>query len=163
MSKVVEYVPKVWELPSEGMHQAVVHSVDFIDDKDENGEDRHRVRIKVETDQMDTKTGNPLSTLSTFTRSMHENSYLRKAVRQMLGTDPGLRYDLDLLIGLNLTIMVEHVQYNNRTFANVSAFSKARPDAVKLIPSPIVAKNGLTRSANSGIPKAEIPDNDIPF
>ena len=88
-----------------------------------------------------------------FNQTMHEKSALRKAVRAILGRDPGATYDVMKLLGAKVTIIVQHNEHEGTVYANVVAMVRAGGNGNNGNSTPVAAAN---------VHGLNITDDDLP-
>jgi hypothetical protein len=128
MPMVVSSPKKQYELPDEGTALAVLADVIDLGKVETAYGPKERVRFKWFVEQTG-KDGKPINLIQSFNKSMHEKSTLRKTVKSVLGRDPGDSFDLETLIGSNARLVIEHNEYEGRTFANITAVIKPEKGA----------------------------------
>jgi hypothetical protein len=138
MPLIVSTTPKQYELPDEGEHLAVLADVIDLGEVDTQYGKRDRVRKIWLVDQRD-KEGKLIAVAHSYTKSLHEKSSLRKAIKAILGRDPGNSMDLETLLGTNMRLVIEHREYDDRTFAAIAVMLRPRKgDPVLRVPGDFV-------------------------
>ena len=108
-------------IPSEGAHIATVKDVRDLGIRPTSYGDKHQLRLDWLLDET-SEAGQALMAFQTFTASLGEKSNLRKAIKSILGRDPGPEYDTDDLIGRRATLVLGHDEGSGgRIYANVRA------------------------------------------
>jgi hypothetical protein len=97
------------------------------------------------------------SVIEQFTVSLHERSKLRPRVTQIIGGDPGEKFDLETLVGKQVQGIITHVERNGKKYANITAIFKAAPGQAVVPPATGKPNGGPVTAANP------ITDADIPF
>lgn len=103
-----------FEKPTEGTHTGVLVEVKDLGvvpkfNKYKNKiEDWHGIRFRWEVDERD-KEGRRKAVFETFTLSLGDKARLKPRVASILGKDPGKKYDVMLLQGVNMQLVVAHV------------------------------------------------------
>jgi hypothetical protein len=111
--------------------------------------ENHKVRLRYVDSKGD-------SVIESFTVSLHKNSRLLPRVTQIIGADPGSKFDLETLVGKQLQIVVTHVERNGKKYANIAAVMK--PAAGQAVVPPATGKpNGGPVTATNPITDADIP------
>jgi hypothetical protein len=138
MSLIVTTTPKQYELPDEGEHLAVLADVIDLGEVDTQYGKKDRVRFIWLVEQRD-KEGKLIAVVISYTKSLHDKASLRKAVKAILGRDPGNSLDLETLLGTNMRLVIEHSEYEGRAFAAIAVMLRPRKgDAVLRVPSDFV-------------------------
>lgn len=114
-----------YPIPTEGAHPATLKAVRDLGTVQTAYGPKHRVRFDWLLDETSPE-GAALMCFQTLNVSFADTSALRKAVRQILGRDPGNRFDLETLLGRRVTLVVGHDEANGRTYANVRAILAVR-------------------------------------
>jgi hypothetical protein len=169
---------KQYELPKEGMHQAVLAEVNDLGLQTQtfNGvtEQVPTVQFIWQVEQLD-KEGKRILLFERFRKSLGEKANLRKRIVDMFGKEPPLTLNVSKLVGSNAQILVSHVASKKDpsiTYANVKAVLKHDPAKPKLevilierkkkeevktaVQAPSVAGTAVTAAS-------PINDDDIPF
>jgi len=155
-----------FEIPSEGLHAAVI--VDVIDlgtvvvnFKGQSKEQEH-VRIIWRVDEKDSQ-GRYKTTLSQLNRSLNEKSKLYAILRGLYGSVPETVV-LNKLVGQQAQLLIVHNTVGDRTFANIAQVLK--PKAGQAVPTEgyrtkaerDAEKSAMQRNPHSGgVPTAVIP------
>lgn len=162
MPIIIDSAPKPYELPDEGEHVAVLADVEDRGVRDTKYGSQFQVRLWFLVDQKNSN-GKHIKVTRTYNKSLNETSSLRKDVKSILGNDPGYKYDIEKLIGLNVRLVIEHQTREGRTFAGVAAILKpAKGGKVLTIPNEFVRAqtkntNGTTTNATAPTPLALTP------
>ena len=143
-----------YELLPEGTYPAVVESVvEGITRKTREGE-KPAVRIKFDTEKLG-KDGKKLSAVLSANRTVGPGSSLAKYAKQITGRVPVPgQFDPQSLVGMKVTIEIEHHENNGRVYANVVHISKRSARS---------GTNGGTKAAagTGGIAKTNVHGVDI--
>jgi hypothetical protein len=116
-----------FEIPTEGPHPAVLHKVKDLGIQETRFGPKHRVRFMWKIMDETNANGNPKFAFQAFNVSFDPKSQLYKFVRQILGQAPPSEFDLELLIGTEATIVVEHNTGSDGTvYANISAVVRGK-------------------------------------
>jgi len=158
--------PREYENAPEGPCRAVcVDSVDlgFVDGTYGKKE---KVKLVFETEHESEKTpGRRLTVSARFTASIHPKSSLSKFVKSWTGRAPSsdAEFDTEKLVGIPAQLMLEHNEYQGKTFVNITAIGKAGKDPLKPSGDYVRAaerEGGAGKEEDGGSP----PDgDDIPF
>ena len=118
-----------WPVAPEGAEPATIKNVKDLGIRATNFGDKHQLRLDWLLDKL-SDDGRELMVFQTFTASLGDKSNLRKAIRQILGRDPGPEYDTDDLIGRRATLVLGHDEGSGgRVYANVRAILTLREGA----------------------------------
>lgn len=161
---------KNFENASEGTHQAVLVEVKDLGEIEgfnmftKKTEKVHKIMFRYEVEERDSESRR-IALFERFRWSLHEKSKLRPRVKQLLGRDPGTEFDVELLVGTNMNIMVEHVQGKKdptKTYANIVGMVKLAKGA-KLLP--IIDPEVVLGQDSREVEKEEnaVDENSIPF
>jgi hypothetical protein len=119
---------KQYEIPDEGGHPGTLIQVRDLGTVETKFGPRPRVRLVWELDAL-ASDGRHLRAYQAFNKSFDSKSYLRKAVRQILGHDPGDTFDLESLVGLHRLVVIGHDDGpEGRIFANIRAVLPLREE-----------------------------------
>jgi hypothetical protein len=125
MSLIVEsggHNNKQYPVASEGAHRAQLLQVKDLGLQETRFGAKHRVRFVWEIEDERAPDGSTLRCFQSFNLSFDVKSHLRKAVKQILGRDPGDRFDLESLAGTRATLIVGHDEgAEGKLYANVRA------------------------------------------
>jgi hypothetical protein len=115
---------KVFELPDEGVHTVTITEVQDLGLVETNFGTKDRVRIVLECQDQKDSEGNPIKLFITATKSLHPKSTLGNTLTQ-LQVPVGAEFDLEDLVGLTKSAVVQHNEGNNgKTYANIVSFLK---------------------------------------
>lgn len=166
---------KQWELPKEGMHQAVLAEVNDLglQTVTYKGESKqvHQVQFIWQTEEKDSD-GKRKLLFERFTKSLAEKANLRGRIRDMFGKEPPLTLNLSNLVGSNVQVLVVHVTGKSdpsKTYANIKAILKHDASKPKIEAIPIERKKkdeAKVSPAIAGTSVTEenpITDNDLPW
>lgn len=154
---------KTFEIPDEGSHLAVLAQVKDLGEVEgynqftKKVEKVHKVMFRWEVEQRDEE-GRRRAVFERFRLSLHEKAKLKARVKQIIGKEPGPTYDVETLVGANVTLVIEHKQGTkdpSKTYANVAAVLKAAKGAKTI---PVVDPQAPAPTDN-----APITDEDVPF
>lgn len=107
------------EIPSEGLHAARLLKVKDLGQIESRFGLQHRVRFIFEVlDESDSNGKNKLA-FSSYNLSLNHKSLLFKAVKSLLGEEPPATLDLEMLVGIECQVLIEHNQANGITYANI--------------------------------------------
>jgi hypothetical protein len=110
---------KDFELPADGLYQAVLADVVDLGEQPTNFGDKHRARFVYILSETDSE-GRPFRLFQQLNVSLHEKSGMAKVVRRLLGKDPGESFDLDLLIGKQCQLdVVQNEGKEGKVYANI--------------------------------------------
>lgn len=164
---------KEFKKASEGTHQSVLNSIDDlgIEDVVYQGKSKkvHMLRLFWQTEEKDDD-GSPVFVTEKMSLSLHEKSKLYARVKGLFGKNPPASLDTDKLIGTNTNIVVVHNPgkgaNEGKTYANIVATLKLRPDQKKLEIIPRKKKEDATPLSNAGTAVTEdnpITSEDVPW
>jgi hypothetical protein len=162
---------KVFPIPAEGLQQFVISEVKDLGmeavpadilarnraDAVKKGQDPNKVKTEVHKARIRYVNADGDSVIEKFTVSMHERSKLRPRVAQIIGKDPGDKFDLETLVGRQVQAVVSHVVKGDKTYANVAAIMKPAPGQAVVPPATGKPNGGPVTATNP------ITDADIPF
>jgi hypothetical protein len=112
---------KEFEIPEDGLYQAVLADVVDLGEQPTQFGDKHRARFIYILSETDSE-GRPFRLMQQLNVSLHEKSGMAKIVKRLLGKDPGESFDLDLLIGKQCQLdVIRNEGKEGRIFANVNA------------------------------------------
>ena len=169
--KWVRYKPKQFELPAEGVQRGKLVEIEELGkEKTPSGEEKDKVRFIWELDQTNSS-GAPFQVREKFNRTMHPDSWLHKAVAEIIGRDPGTDFDLDTLQDVEVDLVLKHSNPSEKgvRYANVVTHlrpkTKAEAAEERSVSVAILkVKQGAALPPTDTPPaKAEGTDNDIPF
>jgi len=111
---------KDFEIPADGLYQAVLADVIDLGDQPTNYGTKHRVRFIFILSDTDSD-GRPFRLMQQMSLSLHEKSIMFKAVRRLLGKDPGESLDLETLIGKQCQLdVIQNEGAEGKIFANIA-------------------------------------------
>src|SRR6185437_4476011 len=116
---IVKAKPKSpWPLAPEGVHLATLIEVRDMGMVEGDYGPKHRARFVWEIEH----NGAKYRVFQSFNVSMDAKAHLRKAIADIIGRDPGEKFDLDTLVGSVAPLVLGHDEGNNGiTYANVRA------------------------------------------
>lgn len=160
-----------FELPKEGMVQAVIAEVKDLGLQKETYEGKERevpkIYIRWQLAELDPKSNNePKRIYEYFTFSLHEKSNLRKRVVQIIKKEPEETFDFLKLVGVQRNVVIEH--YTNKAGKNKAKIGSILPlnaGQAKLEIVPIRKKDEAKEApkSNAITESNPITDDDIPF
>ena len=162
MTLIVKYVKRQFEIPDEGTHLATLVEIQRLGPVQTAYGVRNKLLSVFETDQLD-REGKPRRAFKRFTETLHPKSALRKAIRSIIGEDPGDEFDLARLIGRTVQIVIEHQESEGSAYANITAIMRVKSTEPPAAGTPVVHTSGpkLPRPKNSSGSAEALPD-DIP-
>lgn len=112
---------KVFEKPVSGVYNGVLADVVYTKDEQTNFGLKNKTRLVWLLEAKD-KEGAHFQVIKKMNSSMFPKSDLGKFIKTMLGSDPGLSFDPDTLIGKNYTLMIslDTNAQTGKVFANVT-------------------------------------------
>jgi len=111
---------KDFEIPADGLYQAVLADVIDLGNLPTNYGEKHRVRFIFILPDTDSE-GRPFRLMQQMTLSLHEKSIMFKAVRRLLGKDPGESLDLETLIGKQCQLdVIQNEGAEGKMYANIA-------------------------------------------
>jgi len=117
---------KSFELAPEGTHPAIITSIADLGIQVSNWEGQERQQYKwgvgFELSGPTTSDGKPFSIATTVSDSLHPKSRLSPIVKAAIGS-VGSDLDMEDLLGKTVLITVEHVERDEKTWANVTTVS----------------------------------------
>jgi hypothetical protein len=151
MVLIVKNVRREFELPDEGAHRATIVETKDLGSVQTKFGTREMVLLVFEVEQTDSE-GNPRRAFKRYSKTLHPKGALRKAIRSIIGEDPGDEYDLKQLEHRQVNIVIEHEHSGDSTFANVVAITR-----VKANEPPSGASGPAVRSSSG--PNPTTPNN----
>lgn len=164
MALIVKNIRREYELPDEGAHRATVVEARDLGSVQTKFGTREMILLVFEVEQTDSE-GKPRRAFKRFSKTLHPKGALRKAIRCIIGEDPGDEYDVDQLVGRVVNIVVEHENSGESTFANITAMMRVKtneppPSSVSgaavrtsTSPNPSRPKEGGTQALPDDIPE----------
>ena len=125
MALIVKNVRREFELPDEGAHRATIVETKDLGSVQTKFGTKEMVLLVFEVEQTDSE-GNRRRAFKRYSRTLHPKGALRKAIRSIIGEDPGDEYDLKQLEGRQVNIVIEYEHSGDSTFANVVAISRVK-------------------------------------
>jgi hypothetical protein len=172
MSYVMRNNSSKFEIPSEGVHQAVLVDVIALGEVETGYGPKQKLRFRWLVDELGTF-GKPLGVIASYNNTWHEKSSLRRDIKAMLGRDPGEQFDLASLIGQNCRLVIKHAEHEGKTYANIGAVLRLEAGITTMsIPehfrrdtrSVVFSRNGgAGHGTEAGAEHSPINDSDIPF
>ncbi len=168
MSLVVKQRKRQYEIPPEGTVEAILVEIKELGEVQTGFGAKEKLLFVWETDQTD-KQGNSLKVFQRFTKSIHPQAYLTKAIRSITGDEPGDEFDLGNLIGVSVELVIQHNKGDDGiTYANVAAIVRhktaAEEASEKRVQSVIdAAKRVPMKVTNPLKDQSPITDADVPF
>jgi hypothetical protein len=183
---IVRYVRKQFDIPDEGLHDAVISEFrDLGMITGFNGQKQAKLQAIYELDELGSN-GEPLKVFQRFNNTLHPQSFLYKAITDITGALPGEEYDTDKLIGRRVQLLIKHNEgANGVVYANVENILrpktkdeeasekriqdttgdiKAQQKSGPVRKPPVIARTPqpMTATADENH-EVEIDDSDIPF
>jgi hypothetical protein len=147
---------KDFEIPADGLYQAVLADVVDLGEQPTNFGNKHRARfiyILTETDSE----GRPFRLMQQLNVSIHEKSGMFKVVRRLLGKDPGESLDLESLIGKQCQLdVMQNEGSEGKVYANVQTVLAPVKNQAVVIPADFVRdcnKDKTAKPAQKSAPK----------
>ena len=110
---------KDWEIPADGLYQAVLADVVDLGTQSTNFGDKLRARFVYILSETDSE-GRPFRLMQQLNQSLHEKSGMYKVVRRLLGKEPGESLEMDSLIGKQCQLdVVQNEGKEGKIYANV--------------------------------------------
>ena len=154
-----------------GVHQCVC--VDVVDmglmdsqfkDKAGNTKKQHKVRLVWQVDELREEDAKPFMVQKRYTLSLDDRANLRKDLESWRGrafTESELEgFDLEVLVGVNGLLNVQHTQRGADTYADVTAVMPLRKGMAKMNPVGYVRAKDRTDAVE---PAPSTSDHDDPF
>lgn len=116
---------KEYEKASEGIHNVVVTKVEDLGAQDTPNGVKNFVRVVFACEDQKDKEGNKVEIWQKFNAVLSPKSNLSKFLVQ-LGFTPGAEFDMDEIVGVKCQIVVEHVEKDGNTYANVQSVIKQK-------------------------------------
>src|SRR5437868_2099628 len=128
MTLIVETIKRMFEIPEEGLHLGRLVDVEDLGMVETSWGKKPKTRFVWMLNVRDSN-GEPIRVFQTFTASLHEKAGLRRAIKGMLGKDPGTRYDLETLLGKQAMLNIERREYEGNVYASVTAVLRASKES----------------------------------
>lgn len=178
MSMMVTNTAKVFEKPESGIFHGIL--ADIVELKDvktvykgvEKVQDCVRFIWILDKNGKD---GKPLSVAQRYTKVLHENSNLYKAVKQIKDTAPPIPYDIELLLGtIKKLVIIRDTKEGGKDYANINGYLPPDKGVQVAVPADFVRskdrpKQGTATApaqpaqTKAPAPEPEVADEDIPF
>ena len=180
MSMMVTNTAKVFEKPESGIFHGIL--ADIVELKDvktvykgvEKVQDCVRFIWILDKNGKD---GKPLSVAQRYTKVLHENSNLYKAVKQIKDTAPPIPYDIELLLGtIKKLVIIRDTKEGGKDYANINGYLPPDKGVQVAVPADFVRskdrpKQGTATATAPAQPaqtkapasEPEVADEDIPF
>jgi len=114
-----------------------------------------------------------MKAFQTFNLSLHPQSFLSQAIRDITGRDTGNEFDLDSLLGVEVDLVIKHNEgTDGRIYANVATILRPKTKAeeaeekrVTDATAKLKANAGRSHvmTARTRAMDSEVTDQDIPF
>jgi hypothetical protein len=170
--KIVRYIPTTtFEVPSEGLHHARLGKIKDLDPapNPQGGEPKERCRFIWEIQDQVNSSGEALKVYQTFNLTLHPRGFLYQAIAAITGTEPGMQFDLDSLLNVEVDLVLRHNKGSDqRTYCNVASILKPTQAAeLRRVQAATTRVSAEARRPHaSQADSAEITDEDessIPF
>lgn len=178
MAMMVTNTAKVFEKPESGIFHGVL--ADIVELKDvktvykgvEKVQDCVRFIWILDKNGKD---GKPLSVAQRYTKVLHENSNLYKAVKQIKDAAPPIPYDIELLLGVvKKLVIIRDAKEGGKDYANINGYLPPDKGVSVPIPADFVRSKDRTKQgpqqtqqqaapAQQAASQQEVADEDIPF
>lgn len=161
MADDVTVSSKSYEIPPEGVHQAVVVDIVDLGMKETPWGMKPKVRIVFELDKKK-RDGKPFTAIKQFTAVLGEKANLDRfiaAIRgKALSADERVKFRLSSLVGLSCQLLLQHEEKNGKRFANITTGLKAGEN-------PYIASGTYKRPEPKaeGAPSVKPAAEQIPF
>jgi hypothetical protein len=141
---------KLFEIPNEGEHLAVLADVVDLGEVETNYGRKDQLQLRWLVDQRGAD-GKPLLVRQRpHSKSLHEKSTLRKDVKRILGQEPGDPFDVESMLGMNAILEIEHYTREEKTYANIVAIRRpTNGDQTLKIPDDFKRDDGTKKSKAS--------------
>jgi hypothetical protein len=149
-----EYTVRDYEKLPEGTYSAVIESVTEGLTRTTKFGVKDALRIRFETDKLG-QDGEKLSAILYVNRTIGKGSRLGTVIKQVTGREirPGQRFDPQSLVGMTVSIVIEHHDDNGRIYADVVLISRCVGTAA--------TRNGGKPTANGH--SVDATDADVQF
>jgi len=162
MGVTVEDKQSTWRNPEDGDYLAVVADIVDLGPVQTKFGLKDKVQIVFLLDSFDSETGDQFRVSGFYTKSKHEKSGLRKAVKAIVGydafeTEGSIDLD-DLLLGKNVRLAVENSEgKEGKEYCNIVAILKAPKGKVLEVPADFQRK-----ADKDGVGTSDNPVNRAP-
>lgn len=116
---------KEYEKATEGIHSVTISKVEDLGKIETQNGVKEFVRVVFTVEDQKDKAGAKVEIFQRFTRTLGPKSNLTKFLNQ-LGFTPGAEFDLEDIVGTKTQIVVEHVEKDGVTYANIASVIKQR-------------------------------------
>ena len=163
MSIIVNKVSeKKFEVPEDGLYKAVVADVVDIGEVETKFGKKHRVRFVYMLEDTDTE-GRQFRLFQQMNVSLHEKSQMFKLIRRLTGTNPGLTFDLEDLLGKQCQLDVQQSESDGKVYANVvSVLANQKGQNVKVASDFVRAINKDKQSSPQSNPNQSSAKPAVP-
>lgn len=110
-----------FETAPEGVFPATLIEVKDLGIRSTKYGDQHQVRFAWDLDSTLPKAGGKFRVFEVFNFTWAEQSKLRKAVANLIGTEPPSSFDLETLLGMQANLVLKHDQVSGRVYSNIKA------------------------------------------
>lgn len=133
MSLVIK--DKVYEQLTEGLHNVIISKVEDLGPQETQFGTKDRLRVIFTAADQKDKEGNPVDARSVYTKSLHAKSGFVKNLLTPLGFSVGNEFDANDIVGTKCQIVIQHKESEGKTYANVTAVLRIRPNGSKPAPA----------------------------
>jgi hypothetical protein len=150
----IEYTVREYEKLPEGTYSAVIESVTENLKRNTKFGEKDALRIRLETEKLG-QDGKNLSAILHVNRTIGKGSRLGKVIKQVTGKEmrPGERFDPQSLVGMKVSIVIEHHKNDGRVYADVVHISRCTETAA----------TGNSKRPTANIHGVDITDGDVQF
>jgi hypothetical protein len=123
MSVVVKKA--VYEKASEGVHEVTVSRVEDVGKVETKNGIKDFLRVVFTANDQKDKEGKPVEIFQRYTKSLGSKANLYKFLVS-LGFTPGAEFDVEDIVGTKAQVVVEHVEKDGETYANIVSVLKKK-------------------------------------
>lgn len=133
MAVIVNQNSNTYAIPEEGQYLGVVADVIDLGPVTTQFGTKEKVQIVWLLDAYDEE-GNQFRVSAFYNKSLHEKASLTRDIKKIAGVTPSGQFDVESLLGLNSSLVIEHNESDGKTYANITAILKAPKGKVLGIP-----------------------------
>lgn len=115
-----------YEKATEGLHNVTVTKVEDLGNVETKNGVKPFVRVVFTVNDQKDKEGKAIEIFQRFTSSLGAKSFLTKFLTQLGYTNLGAEFDLEEIVGTKAQVVVEHVEKDGQTYANIASVLKQK-------------------------------------
>jgi hypothetical protein len=150
MAVIVNQNSNAYAIPEEGQYLGVVADVIDLGPVTTQFGTKEKVQIVWLLDAYD-EDGNQFRVSAFYNKSLHEKASLTRDIKKIAGVTPSGQFDVESLLGLNSSLVIEHNESDGKTYANITAILKAPKGKILQIPDDFerkIERDGTGSSEN---------------